>query len=184
MSLFKNLLNQKGQATTEVVLLFPIFFILTLFIIKIYGLLIIVQKTEIASFYAAKRWQLESHRAIKYADGWDNSFLKKDIEKKVQDYIGFNNRSTRKFLSLRSVQLEIERTNVWNNVILRVNTYPPNIPFLCSYDIRQVCKSPYGAACERGYNFICKKGGSIEVIKRVPNRDRPISFHLPMSKAK
>ena len=86
MSIFDRIINRRGQATTEVVLLFPIFFILTLFIIKIYGLLIIVQKTEIASFYAAKRWQLESHRAVKYADGWDNIFLKKDIEKKVMDY--------------------------------------------------------------------------------------------------
>lgn len=184
MNLFKLISSRRGQATTEVVLLFPIFFILTLFIVKIYGLLVIVQKTEIASFYAAKRWQLESHRATKYADGWDNTFLKKDIEKKVLDYIGFNNASTRKFLSLRKVELDIERTAVWNNVILKVNTYPPNIPFLCSYDIRQVCKRPYGAACERGYNFICNKGGTIEVIKAVPNRDRPISFRLPMSKAK
>jgi Flp pilus assembly protein TadG len=54
----RHLFNRKGQATTEVVLLFPIFFILALFVIKIYGLLVVVQKTEIASFYAAKRWQL------------------------------------------------------------------------------------------------------------------------------
>lgn len=182
MKFFNFLKSRKGQATTEVVLLFPIFFILTLFIIKIYGLLIVVQKAEIASFYAAKRWQLESHRAVKWADGWDNTFLKKDIEKKVVDYIGYNNPAMRKFLALKKVKLEIERTNVWNNVTLTVTTYPPAIPFLCSYDIRQVCKNPYGLACERGYNFICKKGGSIEVIKRVPNRDRPISFRLPMSK--
>ncbi len=181
MRIFDRIRTKKGQATTEVVLLFPIFFILTLFIIKIYGLLIIVQKTEIASFYAARRWQLESHRAVKYADGWDNMFLKRDIEKKVREYIGFNNAAMRKFLSLKSVDLEVERTNVWNNMTLKVSTYPPNIPFLCSYDIRQVCKKPYGLACERGYNFICKRGGSIEVIKRVPNRDRPISFRLPMS---
>lgn len=181
MSFFNPIFSRRGQATTEVVLLFPIFFILTLFIIKIYGLLVIVQKAEIASFYAAKRWQLESHKAAKYMDGWDVNFLKKDIEKKVLEYIGFNNASTKKFLSLKSVKLEIERTNVWNNVTIRINTYPPNIPFLCSYDIRQVCKKPYGLACERGYNFICKNGGTIEVIKSVPNRDRPISFYLPMS---
>lgn len=180
----RNILHcKKGQATTEVVLLFPIFFILALFVIKIYGLLIVVQKAEIASFYAAKRWQLESHRALQYAQGWDENFLKKDIEKKVQEYIGFKNSSMRKFLSLRKVTVEVERTNVWNIVKLRISTYPPNIPFLCAYDKREVCKAPYGDACMRGYNFICESGGNIEVIKNVPNRDRPISFVLPMSQA-
>ncbi|MBO7605771.1 MAG: hypothetical protein J6S61_04845, partial [Elusimicrobiaceae bacterium] len=58
---FSFLHSKHGQATTEVVLLFPIFFILALFIIKIYGLLIVLQKTEIASVYAARRWQFESH---------------------------------------------------------------------------------------------------------------------------
>ncbi len=184
MRLFNIFRNRKGQATTEVVLLFPIFFILTLFIVKIYGLLIIVQKAEIASFYAARRWQLESHRAQQYTDGWDKNFLKKDIEKKVSDYIGFTNPATRKFLSLRRVTLDIERTNVWNIVKLTINTYPPNIPFLCSYNKNDICKYPYGQACFRGYNFICESGGSIEVIKNVPNRDRPISFVLPNSIAK
>ncbi len=180
----KSLFNRKGQATTEVVLLFPIFFILALFVIKIYGLLVVVQKTEIASFYAAKRWQLESHRALQYVQGWDEGFLKRDIEKKVQEYIGMNNSSMRKFLSLRRVTFEVERTNVWNIVKIRVSTYPPNIPFLCAYDKREVCKQPYGDACMRGFNFICESGGNIEVIKNVPNRDRPISFVLPMSQAK
>lgn len=176
--------SRRGQATTEVVLLFPIFFILALFIVKIYALLIIVQKSEIAAFYAAKRWQLESHRSQQYAQGWDENFLKKDIERKVQAYIGFNNASMRKFLSLRRVSIDVERTNVWNIVKLKINTFPPNIPFLCSYDKRDVCKYPYGEPCFRGYNFICESGGSIEVIKNVPNRDRPISFVLPMSQAK
>jgi len=185
--MFKNIKNtlhsRRGQATTEVVLLFPIFFILALFVIKIYALLILVQKTEIASFYAARRWQLESHHALQYAQGWDETFLKKDIEKKVQEYIGFNKESSRKFLALRKVTLTVERTNVWNTVTLSVKTYPPNIPFLCAYDKREVCKAPYGDACMRGYNFICESGGDIEVVKNVPNRDRPISFNLPMSQS-
>ena len=186
--MFKNpfsfLRSRRGQATTEVVLLFPIFFILALFIIKIYGLLIILQKTEIASAYAGRRWQLESHRAIKYTQGWDKNFLIPDIEKKVRDYIGFNNPSTRKFLSLRKVDVTIKRYEVWNSITITVSTYPPRIPFLCSYDKREVCKKPYGAACMRGYNFICETGGTIQVVKQVPNRDRPIAFVLPNSAKK
>lgn len=184
MRLFNFIKSRKGQATTEVVLLFPIFFILTLFIIKMYCLLIVVQKAEIASFYAAKRWQLESHRATKWAEGWDNTFLKKDIEKKVSNYLGFNNPSTKKFLALKSVKLEIERTNVWNNVTLTVKTRPPALPFLCSYNVNQVCKPPYGMACQRGYNYLCVNGGSYQVVKSVPNRDRPFAFRLPYSKPK
>ena len=176
--------SKRGQATTEVVLLFPIFFILALFIIKTYGLLIVLQKAEIASAYAARRWQMESHRAVKYTQGWDKNFLIPDIKKKVQDYIGFNTPSMRKFLSLRKVDLEIERYTVWNSVKIRISTYPPRIPFLCSYDKREVCKKPYGRACMRGYNFICETGGTIEVTKQVPNRDRPIAFLLPNSKKK
>ena len=172
--------NKKGQATTEVVLLFPIFFILALFIVKIYGLLVVMQKAEIASVYAAKRWQLESHRNMKF-EAWDNNFLRGDIEKRVQAFIGFNNSSQRKFLSLRKVTVQVERTNVWQVVKLKINTYPPNIPFICKYDKREICKYPYGMACFRGYNFLCESGGNIEVIKNVVSRDRPISFILPAS---
>lgn len=181
--ILRRFLGKKGQATTEVVLLFPIFFILALFVIKIYGLLVVLQKTEIASAYAGRRWQLESHRALQYTQGWDKNFLEKDIKKKVQEYIGFTNPATRKFLSLRRVDVSIERLDVWNIVTITVSTYPPRLPFLCSYNKREVCKSPYGAACMRGYNFICESGGTIKVTKNVPNRDRPIAFILPNSKA-
>ena len=140
-----------------------------------------MQKTEIASAYAARRWQLESHRAIKYTQGWDKNFLISDIQKKVREYIGFNNPSTRKFLSLRKVDVDIKRYEVWNSVTITVATYPPRIPFLCSYDKREVCKKPYGEAWMRGYNFICETGGTIQVVKQVPNRDRPIAFVLPNS---
>ena len=174
-------LNKKGQATTEVVLLFPLFLILTLFIIKIYGLLIIVQKSEIASFYAARRWQLESHRAAKFSQTWDENFLLKDIEEKVQAYLGFKNAATKKFLALRRVSVKVERTNVWNIINLTIETHPPRLPLLCSYDKRDVCKYPYSQACFRGYNFICESGGKIVVTKNVPNRDRPISFLMTNS---
>lgn len=174
-------LNKKGQATTEVVLLFPLFLILTLFIIKIYGLLVIVQKSEIASFYAARRWQLESHRAAKFSQTWDENFLRKDIEDKVQAYLGFKNAKIKKLLSLRRVSVNVERTNVWNIISLKIETYPPRLPFLCAYDKREVCKYPYTQACFRGYNFICESGGKIVVTKNVPNRDRPISFLMTNS---
>ncbi len=181
----KNIFScRKGQATTEVVLLFPIFFILTLFILKIYGLLVLMQKAEIASFYAARRWQLESHRTTEYASGWDKNFLLKDISDKVKDYIGFTNESTRKFLSLRNVNVNIERTEVWQVVTLEISTYPPNIPLICKYDKRDICKYPYGEKCFRGYNYLCETGGLIKVVKNVPSRDRPISFILPLSKTK
>ena len=173
---FSLLRSKRGQATTEVVLLFPIFFILALFIIKIYGLLIVLQKTEIASAYAGRRWQLESHRNLKYMQSWDKNFLIPSIKQQVQDYIGFNNPAKRKFLSLRRVDVDIKRYEVWNTITITVATYPPRIPFLCSYDKREVCKNPYGQACMRGYNFICETGGTIQVVKQVPTRDRPISF--------
>ena len=51
--------KRKGQATTEVVLLFPLFVIFAVFIIKIFGLLVLNQKMEIAAFYAARRYQLQ-----------------------------------------------------------------------------------------------------------------------------
>ena len=182
LNIFHKLRSRRGQATTEVVLLFPLFFILTLFIIKIYGLLIVVQKAEIAASYAGRRWMFESHRAQQYHQ-WDRNFLQRDIERKVQDFIGYNNQSQRKFLSLRGVKLEIERTNVWNVLTLTINTHPVRIPLLCAYDKRIVCQYPYGTACMRGYRYICEDGGTIEVIKNVVNRDRPISFILPGSAA-
>ena len=182
-NIFKLFRSKRGQATTEVVLLFPIFFILALFIIKVYGLLIVLQKAEIASAYAGRRWQLESHRAVKYTQSWDKNFLIPSIKKQVQEYIGYNNPAMRKFLSLRKVEVDIKRYEVWNTITITVATYPPRIPLLCNYDKREICKSPYGQACMRGYNFICETGGTIQVVKQVPNRDRPIGFILPNSKA-
>ena len=55
--------RRSGQATTEVVLLFPLFVIFAIFIIKIFGLLVLNQKMEIAAFYAARRFQLQSGEA-------------------------------------------------------------------------------------------------------------------------
>ena len=175
--------GRRGQAMTEVVLLFPIFLIIVFITAKIFALLVLVQKMEIASFYAARRWQLESHLNPEYDDG----LLQKDIEEKVGDYIGFRNPSVRGFLNLHSMKLEVQRTQVWNVVTLRVTTSPRNIKLLCRYPKQVVCKEPWGRDCMNGYDFMCVEPGnhqnaagkSLEVIKYVPSRDRPIQFELP-----
>jgi hypothetical protein len=56
---------------TEVVLLFPVFIIILYFTAKIFSLLVLVQKMEVAAYYAARKWQLESHIYSGYATGWD-----------------------------------------------------------------------------------------------------------------
>ena len=73
---FRGRRDENGQATTEVVLLFPLFMFFLFAFAKLFALLILVQKLEIASFYAARRWQLESHRKMAYTgpedDGAEN----------------------------------------------------------------------------------------------------------------
>ena len=173
--------NRRGQATTEVVLLLPLFLIFIIFMMKIFGLLVLVQKLEIASAYAAKRWQLESHTTSFYATGWDERFLKSDIESRVSDYIGFNNQATKNFLSLKNLDVSINRQQVWNQIVITVYTNPPNLGILCKYDKQVVCKDQrIRDNCLKGYAYICETGGKLEVTKYVPNRDRPIPFILPI----
>jgi hypothetical protein len=172
--------SRRAQSTVEVTLLLPLFVILGLFIFKIYGLLIVVQKLEIAAFYAGRRWQLESHRSLEHQP-WDDNFLRRNIESKVKEILDFNNPLLRKARSLRSVSLSVERGETWNEVTIFVRMYPPRIPFICKYDKLKVCDRPYGAACLTGYNFLCEKGGEIKRIKNVINRDRPNAWVLPGS---
>lgn len=145
-------------------LLFPLFMFFLFAFAKVYALLILVQKIEIASYYAARRWQLESHRNVNYV-GSDNR-LQDDIEAKASEYIGFGGPSnqygdtTEKFLDLvrltgHGAKIDINRTQVWQVVTLTVKTRPINMPFYRS----------------SGFTF--------EVTKYVPNRDRPIAFVLP-----
>ena len=122
--------NQKGQSTTEMVLLFPVLIVFLLFIIKIAGLLVLNQKMQIAGTYAARRFQLQSHVTEYYEKGWDRRFLKKDIQKKVEDIIGFNNPGMRQFLSLNSFRLDIDTNNNWTKITLTANTKAPRIAFL------------------------------------------------------
>ena len=178
--------RRRGQAMTEVVLLFPIFMLVVFILAKMFALLVLVQKMEIGSYYAARRWQLESHLNVDIAKDWDEAWLIGDIENKVKGYLGFED--TRKdgaknFLNLRSLKLDIVRTQVWNVVTLTVETDPAGIKMLCKYPKEVVCAAPYGVACKDGYEYLCgggdSRGRTLEVVKYVPNRDRPIQFVLP-----
>jgi hypothetical protein len=88
--------------------------------------------------------------------------LKADIWEKARQSIGYET-PIEKFLDLspscpngKPVGLEIERTQVWNVVTMRVCTQ--------AVDIAWMYHSP---------------GWTFEVTKYVPNRDRPIKFILP-----
>ena len=146
--------GRPGQAMTEVVLLFPLFLLIVFITAKIFALLVLVQKMEIASYYAARRWQLESHRNANFV-GSDNQLMA-DIQTRVSQYLGYGT-SAGRFLDLmgQSAQVDINRTQVWQVVTLTVKTMPINMPFYRS----------------TGFTF--------EVTKYVPNRDRPIAFILP-----
>ena len=122
----------RGQATTEVVLLVPLFMLFLFLFAKIFSLLVLVQKMEIASYYAARRWQLESHRNVAYeADDGDKgcSALCYDIKSKVNHYLGYGTRNA-EYLGLAgpSADLTITRTQVWNIVTLTVQTRPLTSP--------------------------------------------------------
>ncbi len=170
--------GRPGQAMTEVVLLFPLFLLIVFITAKIFALLVLVQKLEIASYYAARRWQLESHINADHA-GWDEGTLKKDIEVAIRGYIGFETPAVKKFLNLKDLKMEVVRTQVWNVITITVVTNPAGVKLLCKYPKQAVCTYPYGVACMNGHDYLCAGGKQLEVIKYVPNRDRPIQFVLP-----
>jgi len=170
--------GRSGQAMTEVVLLFPLFLVIVFMTAKIFAILVLVQKLEIASYYAARRWQLESHLSADWAN-WDETTLKKDIEKNVRGYLGFETPAVSKFLNLKDMKIEVVCTQVWNVITLTVTTNPAGVKILCKYPKQAVCTYPYGAACMNGHDYLCQGGKQLEVIKYVPNRDRPIQFVLP-----
>lgn len=173
----KTLKKRAGQAMTEVVLLFPMFLVITFITVKIFALLVLIQKMEISSYYAARRWQLESHLNAAFV-GQDEG-LRRNIEDKVKGYLGFGTPSVSKFLNLRGFKLSINRTQVWNVVTLTVTTNAAGVDMLCKYPKQVICAHPYGGECNAGYDYICTGGKKLEVIKYVPNRDRPIKFVLP-----
>lgn len=156
----------RGQAMTEVVLLLPMFAFFLFAFAKVFALLILVQKLQIASFYAARRWQLESHRNASF-EAIDQSQLLSDIQTKTLSYMGYGT-SAGKFLDLgnscypssacpntTTPGVTVQRTQVWNVVTTSVCTNPIHMPFYQT----------------NGFTF-CD-------TKYVPNRDRPIAFVLP-----
>ena len=169
--------NYRGQATTEMVLLFPVLIIFLLFIIKIAGLLILNQKMQIAGTYAARRFQLQSHVTEYYEKGWDKRFLKKDIQKKVEEIVGFNNPGTRQFLSLNTFRLDVDTNNNWTKITLTANTKAPRIAFLCKYNKDKVCDRD--RACLRGYKFLCEEGAKIQIIKYAGPNERVLPYARP-----
>lgn len=169
--------NRRGQATTEMVLLFPVLIIFVLFIIKIFGLLVLNQKMQIAGTYAARRYQLQSHVTDYYEKGWDRRFLKKDVQRKVEEIVGFNNPGMRQFLSLNSFKLDVNTDNNWTKITLTANTKAPRIKFLCNYDKDRVCdRDRY---CLKGYSFLCEDGARIQVIKYAGKNERPAPYARP-----
>lgn len=156
--------SDSGQAMTEMVLLFPIFLMFLFGFVNIFSLLVLVQKVEIASVYAATRWEYEAHRNGAY-EGFDMGPLRSDILRQARDYIGFNNAVLRKNLSLADCTLDVTDTQVWSVVTLKVTTKPWAL---------QSLMTPQNAGptqTARGFTF--------ESTKYVPKRDRPISYILP-----
>ena len=175
--LFTSLRARRGQATTEMVLLFPVLIVFILFIIKIFGLMVLNQKMQMAGNYAARRFQLQSHETPYYQQGWDRRFLKKDIQRKVEEIIGVNNPGMRQFLSLNTFRMEIDTRPNWTKVVLIANTKAPRIPFLCNYDKDKVCdRDRY---CLRGYSFLCENGAQFEVNKFAGKNERPLPYMRP-----
>lgn len=174
---FSCIRSRRGQATTEVVLLFPIFVIFILFIIKVFGLLVLSQKMEIASYYAARRFQLQSHETDYFQRTWDNRFLEKDIKDKVESYLGFKNPGMRKFLNLSDLKMEIQRSGTWTKIILIARTKPLRVRFLCNYNKDQVCDRD--AKCLKGYAYLCETGGEVKTIKYIGKNERPSPYMRP-----
>ena len=151
----------RGQATTEVVLLVPLFMLFLFLFAKVFALLVLVQKMEIASYYAARRWQLESHRNVAY-EGSDSGALLSDIKRGVNEYLGRAGSRNAKYLDLAGeADVDVKRTQVWNIVTLTVKTKPLSSPVFKYLNLKN------------------RSGFTFTVTKYVPNRDRPIAFQLP-----
>lgn len=177
--LFLIIREEKAQATTEFALLLPLFFFFVFAFAKVFALLILVQKLEIGSFYAARRWQLESHRNVQWVTQYDQGILLGDINDKTCSYLGYTGGGpagctspTKKasvFMDLTSEckksqtcpagtpGVTVTPTQVWNVVTVTACTGAPleNNPFFQSSGF-VLCSTKY-----------------------VPNRDRPIAFVLP-----
>lgn len=177
MNIFSIFHTKRGQATTEVVLLVPVFIIFILFIVRVTGLFVLNQKMQIAAVYAARRFQLQSHITPFYANGWDKRYLIPRIEEKVKEYIGFNNKGMRKFLNLRDVKLDIINTTTWTRITITAFMAPLRIRFLCNYKKDELCGND--AHCLRGFVVICETGGEIKVVRHAGHNERVLPYMRP-----
>ena len=148
-----------------------------LFIIKICGILVLNQKMQIAGTYAARRFQLQSHVTEFYEQGWDRRFLKKDIQRRVEEMVGFRNPGMRQFLSLNTFNMDVNTNGEWTKITLTANTKAPRIKFLCNYNKDTVCN--HDQHCLRGYRFVCETGVKIQVIKYAGKNERPAPYIRP-----
>ena len=132
---------------------------------------------HIAAVYAAKRFQMQAHISPIYANGWDKHYLIPDIERKVKDYLGFNNSGMRKFLNLRDVKLKIDPTTTWVKITITAYMAPLRIRFLCNYQKDILCGN--NAHCLRGYVVVCETGGEIKVIRHAGHNERVLPYVRP-----
>lgn len=148
-------LNKKGQATTEMVLLVPLFLIVAIGIVKLFALAVMVQKMELACYYAGRRWMLESHKNAAYA-GWDQNSLVKDIERFTAEYLGAGDETKEKLLGFTrgDISFKVQPTIIYGVLTLKVRT---------------VGLIPFKPNFEKEW----------EIIKYVPTRDRPIQWNVP-----
>lgn len=168
------------------VMIFPMFVIMMMVVLKLFALVLVVQKAEIASAYASRKWMLEAHRNSKYF-AWDSG-LQTRISSRVKSFMGTSN-----FTGVTDTEVTFNRTQVWTQVSVEVYVKSPNLPLLCIYSKDDVCKAYDGpnvnGPCAIGYNYICGaeyapgkksfKGVIIRASKYVPVRDRPIAWSLP-----
>ena len=190
---FLSIRRERGQATTEVVLLFPLFMFFLYAFAKVFALLILVQKLQIASFYAARRWQLESHRSAAQ-EGFDSGNLQPDIQRHVCSYLGYDGASA----SGGCIAPSFDTTFNWGGgktsqssagkfLDLGTSCVPPagspctgsspgiSIQRTQVWNVitTTVCTNPVNLMFYRTHGFVfCD-------TKYVPNRDRPIAFVLP-----
>ncbi|MDD4004056.1 MAG: pilus assembly protein [Elusimicrobiaceae bacterium] len=175
MKFFLRKSNRKGQAITEVVLMLPLLFIFMLFMVRIFFLLVLVQKMEIAAFYAARRYQLQSHRSVTYQGYNDN--LEFRISEYVREYLGVGS-----YPGLSSVDVEFTQSQVWCQIDINAHITVLSgalQTMLCRGGENTVCSHYDSVTCGRGYDTMCGNGAILNTTKYVAPRDRYLEFSLP-----
>lgn len=138
------------------ILLVPLFLIFAIGIVKIFAIAVMVQKMELAMYYAGRRWMLESHKNYQYFTSWDQPTLVKDIERKVEEYLGIGDPFKEKLLGIKPQDISF--------------TSKPTILYaILTLRVRATGQTPFQPESEKQW----------EVIKYVPTRDRPIRWNIP-----